>query len=282
MRVIACLCLLSLAACSEWTIRGSGNDDDEPLSEPVADAGEDIVTVPLTDLRLDGRASYDPADYLITGYRWTLLSSPEGSTSELSHADDDQPFFFVDTAGEYTFELTVKNSQDVWDPTPDQVVIDASPNARLYAQLTWDTDVDLDLHLIKGTGPIYQTPGDVCWCNPEGEWGATDNPDDNGVLTAETSTGYGPESATIVDPADDVYHLVVHYYGSGSGSGCDDGICPPTHAELRVFLDGVEVQAFTQLLDTEFHTWRAAEVSFPSGAVVAGAGLRINDETSCF
>jgi hypothetical protein len=278
------LILALLAGCSEWTIRGSGGDVDTegPAEEPIADAGADVQTVPLTAMRLDGSGSSDPADLQIIAYRWTMLSSPPGSIAMLSNPDDDQPFFEPDVSGEYEFELTVMNSREVWDSTPDRVIVDASPNAGVYVQLTWDSEFDLDLHVTQNNAPLFSTPGDLNWCNPVADWGAPDFDADDGVLVEETSSGFGPEIATIADPAPGTYTLQAHYYGKDGGRGCDDLPCGPSIATLRVFIDGVEVQEVTQTLTDAQQVWRAATITWPGGVITPLGNIITTSEFTCF
>ena len=273
-----------LIGCSEFTIRGNGDDDSDTqaFSEPVADAGDDVQTIPQTALRLDGTASYDPADYQITAYEWTLVDAPDGSVAELSSADDDRPFFTPDVSGPYTFELTVRNAIDVWDSTPDQVTVDAAPTSNLYAQLSWDSDADLDLHMVKDWAELFSTPNDVCWCNAEADWGVPDDPVDDGRLIEQTSRPFGPEIAVIDDPAVGNYSFWVHYYGIGGSRGCDESPCPVTQATLRLFIDGEEVRSVTQELTAAQQVWRPFTAAFPGRTIVDHGNVNVTSEFTCY
>ncbi|MBT3222397.1 MAG: hypothetical protein HN348_25270, partial [Proteobacteria bacterium] len=178
-----------MAGCSEYSINGEKPAEEEPLvdvelnvvndpvdeeekevekevtpdkelsQEPVADAGPDAEVKPLLDYQLSGLGSSDPNGQNLE-YLWTMVDWPIDSTTMLSNDTAAEPYFFVDVAGDYTFELTVMNMDGVWDATPDTVVISAVPSDDFYVQLSWDTEpTDLDLHLLNGSGALFEAPG---------------------------------------------------------------------------------------------------------------------------
>ena len=98
---------------------------------PVADAGMDQNALIEVPVYLDGSGSYDPDGDLIT-FQWTMTGSPSGSSAALSGIDTASPRVTPDISGDYTFQLTVNDSQA--DSAPDEVIIHASvsnvaPNA---------------------------------------------------------------------------------------------------------------------------------------------------------
>ena len=88
---------------------------------PVADAGEDqaIIVVGST-VTLDGTQSYD-IDGDTINYAWSILSTPEGSTTTLYNPPPATPTFVADIHGDYVFQLVVA---DQWSSsTPDKVTV---------------------------------------------------------------------------------------------------------------------------------------------------------------
>lgn len=240
------------------------SDEAPPLSEPIADAGDDQDVEPLDTIVLDGTRSYDPDGREIVEMEWSLVSAPPGSDATLADPTRPKPEFLVDLAGEYVFELTVMNDAGVWDPTPDTVTIVAVPLDGFYVQLTWDAATDLDLHLLNGGSDLFET-GDCNYCNTSPRWGAPGTADDPS-LDRDDTNGYGPETITIDDPADDVYTAAVHFFGGRNSDDCRDH-CDPSVATVRVFLSGVEVAAFSRELTTQDDVWTVASITWPTGAV---------------
>ncbi len=77
---------------------------------PVANAGPDRTVLVGTAVPLDGSASTDE-DGDPLGYRWTLISMPEGSAAALSDAAIVNPTFVADLAGVYVVELVVNDGE---------------------------------------------------------------------------------------------------------------------------------------------------------------------------
>jgi predicted secreted protein len=105
---------------------------------PVADAGEGGALPPCDDhvIQLEGYGSYDPEGEPLD-YLWSLLAIPAGSAASDTPCDtggpcymafDDAttvaPLFTWDLAGEYTFQLTVRDSVQ-WS-APDVVTYTVS------------------------------------------------------------------------------------------------------------------------------------------------------------
>ena len=83
------------------------------MAKPVAVCGVEIE-VAFADLpklvQLDGTSSTADPGRTITGYQWTMVQAPAGSTAELSSATASQPTLTVDRAGTYLFSLQVTDS----------------------------------------------------------------------------------------------------------------------------------------------------------------------------
>ena len=253
------------------------NDD---VPEPVAQAGPDRIVRPLETVTLDAKDSYDPDGRQIEAYEWVLQSKPSGSTTTLSEKDEVAPTFWVDVAGDYVFTLSVRNDLGMWDSTPDEIVVTAEPLEGFYVELTWDTTpTDLDLHLINGSAPLFDSVGDCNYCNMTPEWG-TSSYADNPSLDWDVVDGYGPETASIEAPAAGTYVVKAHYYGENGSPSCWDD-CPETRATLKVYIDGVEQASITGTLKDQGDVWTAAEISWPSGDITTIDTMGWTSETFC-
>jgi beta propeller repeat protein len=73
---------------------------------PVADAGPDKVWKSPGQATLDGTGSWDPDVIDPLRCQWTQV---EGPPVELQHADTSNPSFFVESEGQYVFELVVSD-----------------------------------------------------------------------------------------------------------------------------------------------------------------------------
>jgi len=91
-----------------------------PNALPVSYAGGDQIVSKNTTIQLDGRGSSDPNNDPLT-YSWTIVSKPEGSTSELNDPASPTPQILADKAGDYVFTLIVFDGQLY--SNPDTVVI---------------------------------------------------------------------------------------------------------------------------------------------------------------
>ena len=295
MRAILPLFATLLTACSiEHSLQGKVEpepdveDTGTPLTtsttppadpdEPIADAGVDAEVRPLDVVELEGTASYDPAGLDITAVEWTMVSSPAGSTAELSDTTAPRPEFFADLAGEYIFELTVMNDAGVWDSTPDTVVITSLPAEGFYVELSWDARNDLDLHLMPEGHDIFG-PLDVNFCNDNPSWGDP-GPADDPSLDWDAIDGFGPETATIPEPRDGSYNVQVHYYGENGAPTCA-GPCAESTATIRIYLGGVLAAEYSQLFTQQGQVWDAATIHWPSGQIDEIGGTYSTNRTGC-
>ena len=157
---------------------------------------------------------------------------------------------------------------DVTPPDDPVAPLDPMP---IHVQLVWDTtQTDLDLHVahaaagadsrqpdLDGDGlpdpwlhPIY----DCNWRNKTPDWGIVGPPNDPSS-DIDILTGYGPENVNIEDPESNVaYRIGVRYYADNANEG-------PTTATVRVFLDGVLLAEYSQVLYLAKDMWEVATVS---------------------
>ncbi len=118
---------LVLVACSENGFQSLGEEPVLPPDPdaPVADAGADRSVDPGAVAVLDGAGSSDPNGLEPLVYQWTLVEWPTGSSASMGAIDAVEATLTTDVAGDYTIELTVANTDGIWDETPDRVVVTA-------------------------------------------------------------------------------------------------------------------------------------------------------------
>jgi len=121
--------------------------EDDPVLEPVANAGPDQTLDSGSVVALDGTGSFDPQGLEPLDYVWQIVQRPSGSIAGLNDDAAPQPVFTADVYGTYVVEMTVRNSAGVFDSTPDQVVITA--NQVLLAPVA---DAGIDVAASVGTG----------------------------------------------------------------------------------------------------------------------------------
>lgn len=276
-RILTLALCSGAAGCSEYVVTdGTGPLSPAPapgptLAEPpssprppVADAGPDLQVAPLEAVPLDATRSYDPDGLDIVAVRWALVERPEGSTARVSDPERAKPTLPVDLAGTYRLTLDVQNRPGLWDPTPDELVIEAVPDDALYVQLSWEGENDLDLHLLDGGAPLFG-PGDCNFCNLTPDWGGP-GPRDDPSLDADAVFGFGPEAISIEAPANGAYTVAVHYYGEQGLSECL-GPCERALATVLVYVDGELAGKFARIVRSRGHVWHVATVQFPEGVV---------------
>jgi hypothetical protein len=147
---------------------------------PEADAGMDQSVQVNGRAVFDGTESYDPELREIT-YRWTLESSPEGSTrtsKDIFDADRAQAAFVPDVAGDYVFSLQVEDEFTVSEKDYVTLVAigdDQPPVAEASGRMA----SEFTLPACASQDPI-QLNGSRSW-DPEGEpltyeWGVVSVP----------------------------------------------------------------------------------------------------------
>lgn len=243
---------------SQVILLGNGGGD---FGYPVAAIDCPSKVDPPITVDLDGTASTDPNGFLPLTWKWKLVDSPSGSTSDI--LDDDASFtsLFADLAGDYEVQLTVTNSVGI-ESEPAVCQFKGKPDSSLHVELVWNTgDSDVDLHLIQDGYDFLETPGDCCWCNPNPSWGETSSSDDP-ELSLDNRVGYGPENIRVDDPYLGRYFVKVHYF-EDSGGGT-------TTATVRWWLDG-ELEAEVSENITHNRVWDVGFVDWPEGAITMQA-----------
>lgn len=244
--------------------------------EPVAVAGLDQSRGPLEQALLDASGSYDPDGLEITAVAWTLVSAPAGSQAALDAPDSPTPALWLDLAGTYTLSLTVQNSAGVWDSTPDTLKVTATPSDGLYVELWWDSDADLDLHLMGEDAELFGAT-DCTYCQPDPSWGAPASTDDDPALMLDDTSGYGPEVIAIAAPSEGLAHVGVHYFTDAAASSA----APVSAATVNVWVDGLLSGTYTGTLDAVGELWSVASASLPDGALTTVDSYDSSEVRTC-
>jgi hypothetical protein len=228
--------------------------------QPVAEAGSDRMVAPGSAIALDGSASTDPDGDLPLTYKWTLAQKPQGSNAALAGDTAAQPTFTTDQPGLYAVDLVVTDAAGLASK-PKRVAITAVTADKLVIELIWDhPTADLDLHVLR-PGDSMDGIFDCSWAHPHPDWGVAGNTDDDPAHLGDRLSGFGPEYVVYEAPVDGNYDLAVKYVSPQGSAQLQ------VKATVRVYLFGVVVRELTKTLTAPGELWRAAEVTWPSGAV---------------
>ena len=221
---------------------------------------------PPTTVTFDARSSSDPNGYEPLIYLWSLVNSPNASSTDFDESDLETPQFFVDAAGEYTVQLIVENSIGLASE-PTQCTFTGIPDESIQVELSWNTgNSDLDLHFVQYQGeddypdtfgfPLFNLNYDCCFCIANPPWGDPGNADDPS-LSLDNLVGYGPEVTHINTPVDGTYGVFVHYFDDKGG-----GL---TTATLKVFMDGIEETTQAAPME-EKDFWYVGDINWSNGS----------------
>jgi len=147
-----------------------------PHVPPMANAGADqTVTLPFTDINLDGGASYD-TDGTITSYSWVQVSGNRGVT--IQGSSQVQPAIYGLTPGTYVFQLTVTDNFGSTGVATVTITVDAASAQAPVANAGPDTTIAMPANsvVLDGSGST----------DPTGE-----------ALTYQWSQVSGPGAATL-------------------------------------------------------------------------------------
>lgn len=240
------LAIFTLSACNEYELTGEKDDPappedtattTPPTAIPVAIAGPGTAVKRGTTVTLDGRDSYDPDGQEPLSYAWTVVSAPDGATTDLQGADTATPTFSGDVLGFYELSLTVTDADGLVSDNPAGTVIEVIPWSDLAVTLTWgEVDLDLDLHLIA-PGGAYYGEGDCYYGVPTPDWGELGVEDDNPSLSTDAESTGEPELIQLQQPAEGIYTIYVHFFND---------LDAPVHfttPHLEIVAEGQEIVA---------------------------------------
>ncbi|UCB43242.1 MAG: DUF11 domain-containing protein [Dehalococcoidales bacterium] len=145
----------------------------------------------------------------------------------------------------------------------DTVAIDVQITIYgIRIELTWDkNDTDMDIHLIRPGGEMWNIPDDCYWNNGNPDWGAAGVSEDNPSLDQDDVDGFGPENLTLEQPEVGIYQVKVDYF--------DDYDNGPSVATVIIWINDEKVAEYSQEM-SDGDTWDCAQIDWPSGVVTPG------------
>ena len=235
----------------------------------------------LTWPTLDGSASVDVDGVTTTGlsYFWTFASVPGGGsgggasivdindkTKPVANiwSDASKATFQAVLKGTYSVRLMVKNKDNLTSNWAD-CDIEAIPNDELIVKMIWDNkDSDMDLHLVP-PGGAYGDPKTDCYfynCSPQytgprPDWGVIGETKDDPALDVDNTTGRGPETIYVNQPANGIYKVIVHAYDTSRG---------PSTAIVKVYTHAVQAATASALFTKTNTCWDAFSLTVTDGA----------------
>ena len=296
-------------------LNGRAIDNECPVAA-INEADRTLRVRPLDVVNLDASLSSDPdgPNGQPVKYRWTVISSPSGSTSQPVESFSNQfrpqdggpadaestpfAFFWVDLIGTYEIELTVVDDYGTEAPSstcqqdPVIVRIEAEPDEDLSVELVWNTPsdfdqtdgdgTDLDLHVAHPTSPAwFDRRLDCHYRNPIANWGNSEA--NNATLDVDDTDGAGPEKISILEPENTSslggpYRVAVHYYSdSGFGVGIG-GSFGPSEATVRITLRGQMAEEFSQNM-SNWDLWEVGGIEWtPSDRRVIESNAPLYEE----
>jgi hypothetical protein len=177
---------LSATATVTITVETASVPPPPPHIAPVADAGvNQTVTLPFTDITLDGSESYDE-DGTITTYSWVQVSGNGGVT--IQGSSQVQPAIYGLTPGTYVFQLTVTDNYGATGTATVTITVDAANAQAPVANAGADTTIALPANsvVLNGSGSTDPTGEALTyqWTEVSGPGTATLGSSENETTTA--------------------------------------------------------------------------------------------------
>lgn len=101
-----------------------------------------IIAFTNSNIELNGNPSFDPLGQNLS-YEWTVLDSPQGSSTNFSNNRSPKTSFSADIAGDYTLQLIVQNSHFPSDPVQARI--------SLISESSIQSNAGLDRTIIAGS-----------------------------------------------------------------------------------------------------------------------------------
>ena len=154
---------------------------------------------------------------------------------------------------------------------------DYSNSDDLRIELRWEhPEADLDLHLVKPEGVIYEATDDCYYANPSPEWGEPGD-DDNPLLAIDDVLGYGPEVITYKKPYSGKFTIYSHFFGDISES---ESYNIPVN--VKIYIKDVFIAQFNQTLTNEKQLWTVATIDWPEDLATESPEIEEVNDISIF
>ncbi len=269
--------MLELDPFLERTLVVVSNDPDEsefeiPLSAswvecptPVIELDSDLSTVfPGGRVRLNGLSSIAlEGSAGVASYNWAVPNAPIGFTGILENPETGVVEFEVPSAGFYEVELSLVDQEGRSSCAPARLEFQIQSNDALQIQLLWEhASADLDLHLVRSGGELFNSNDDLYFNNRNPNWNSQD-PSANPRLDRDDDSGYGPENAAIEAPRPgDRYEIYVHYWRTQSI--IDEAVTTPElNATLNLYLRGEIAAQFQHFFEEDETLWYVGDFIWP-------------------
>ncbi len=171
-----------------------------PNAPPVADTGDDQTVSRNTMISLDGTRSSDPDGDPLT-YSWSIVSRPEGSTSEFDDPTFPTPEILADREGDFVFRLVVNDGE--LDSAPDTVVVTVVNNPPV-ANAGQDMNAFVGQEVMLDGSQSSDVDGDLLTF----QWSFTSMPDGSSAALSDptlSNPAFVPDLAGLY-----VVQLIVH------------------------------------------------------------------------
>lgn len=264
------------AAVPEVRVSLSGEGTDAPVPSIFVDPNplgfgavpRGVRAARSVMVRNDGSAPLVLGNVRLTnhaGNRFTLPSPPAPGTSLNPTQSTSFVIEYYDNGVVQTYNGMLEiASNDPGSPTvnvPISAATDPPPPAMtdISITLTWQpSGADIDLHLVQPGGRFFKNPEDVCYCNPNPDWGVVGQADDNPFLDRDDLVGPGPENINLTRaPYSGEYDVVAHHFAANGHSG-------PVDVTIEVRLRGAVVSTRTQAMSPG-ERWISGRINWNPG-----------------
>ncbi len=281
----------ALAAKGTLLAQGFGVATACPTALAKVSEGEEVL--PQTLLHLHGEQSSSMAGTKVASYSWTV-TQPLGSKQPLlPSAHVANPTLLANTAGEYTFCLTVTDDSGKGSCQPSCVTVLVLPEDAIHVELLWQTPADpdqtdtgpgvgadLDLHVAHwlaagpdldcdaSPDPWFSVPFDTFWFNETPNWGSALAGPEDPMLALDDTDGMGPENFNLGAPEGTL--AKPRAYTVGVHSWNDHGF-GPSLATVRIYVLGSLVAEIKDVLLNPLDMWTVGKIHWPNQMTDAAA-----------
>lgn len=165
------------------------------IAAPVANAGEDqTISLPTSEVMLDGSNSYDPAGEPLSAFAWSMVSGPAGAPAPLIVGQNQAKVTVTNLSqGTYVFQLTVTSATSQKTATAKVTVTVSAPDTST-APIDTSTDntnpvsavVPALIVPLSPYGTTYPAGGAAVGAGGGGDDGGGDTTDDTTTAAIPT------------------------------------------------------------------------------------------------